>query len=126
MDIAPFAQFLTSTAVQAPRCLVWLVGGILAVILWRRHHLVSILTISALLLAFVVAVLRIMSDIWLPSILRISGNTGNIGQALTIADIVLFIVEAIAWGLLLVAVFGWRRRRESNPPERAGLAERSS
>jgi hypothetical protein len=115
--------FLSVNAWRVPLLLVWLVGGILALVTWRRHPLVSGLSLGAFALLAINSVLGAalfwyMVERGGPRALR---NLGN--GILTLANVV-------AWALLLVALFirrpqppgpAWRepeRRAEWWPDER--------
>jgi hypothetical protein len=102
---------LTSIAVQLPLLLVWLVGVILAFVHWGRHPKVSLLFLIATLMLF----LRLVAGTWvgigLVRILHWSGmGITNIGLVQLGSRVLLSLIGAVAWGLLLVAVFGWRKQ----------------
>ena len=102
---------LTSIAVQLPVLLMWLVGVVLAVVHWRRHPKVSLLFLIATLTLFVRLVAGTWVGIGLVRILRQGGmGITNAGLVQLGSRAFLSLMGAVAWGLLLAAVFGWRKQ----------------
>ena len=89
-----FVAFLT----QTPVYLVWLVGVILAIVNWKKHPSVSLVALIAFVLLFVLALVSLLSAV------RTGVNGMRPGLALLEA-----LIRAGAWGLVLAAVFGWRK-----------------
>jgi hypothetical protein len=83
---------------QAPVYLVWLVGIILALANWKKHPSVSLVA----LIGFVVLVLLALGT----QIITVHHgvNWTQVGVAFLEA-----LIRAGAWGLVLAAVFGWRK-----------------
>jgi len=93
---------------QAPVWIVWLAGIVFAIVRWRRHAMVSLLTIVGFAVLAVSRVLGPPAGRWLFVVLR------NLGWRLPevwlvgLLSLGLSLVSALGWLLLLVAVFGWR------------------
>ena len=101
---------LFSYLVQSPILLVWLAGFILAIAYWRRHPRVSLLTVIALVIFLLESVVSTYLNLWLPLLLSKRGiATLQMGQILVIKGIVASIILAVAWGLLIAAIFGGRQ-----------------
>jgi hypothetical protein len=102
---------LTSIVVQLPVLLVWLVGVILAFIYWGRHPKVSLLFVTGAMILFVRLVVGTWAGTSLPLILRQGGMAvTRISLVQLGTQVLLSLIGAVAWGLLLGAVFGWRKR----------------
>ena len=89
-----FAAILT----QLPVYLVWLVGLILALATWKKHASVSLVALIAFVVLFLLALFTQLST---P---HYGVNWGQAGVAFLEA-----LIRAGAWGLVLAAVFGWRK-----------------
>jgi hypothetical protein len=99
------AQYLT----QIPVLLAWLVGIILAIVYWRKHPRVSLLTLIAIVALLAKSLIGSAVAMWLPITLREQGWVASqIGVILVVIGIVQSLVSAVLWGLLLAAIFGWR------------------
>ena len=83
---------------QAPIYLVWLVGVILALANWKKHPSVSL----AALIGFVILVLLALFTQL--TTVRHGVNWSQAGIAFLEA-----LIRAGAWGLVLAAIFGWRK-----------------
>jgi len=91
-------SLLVAILTQLPVYLVWLVGVILALVGWRKHPSVSLVA----LIAFVVlSLLALVTQIIAP----------RQGVGWGAAGIVFFeaLIRAGVWGLVLAAIFGWRK-----------------
>jgi hypothetical protein len=105
-----FGQFLT----WLPLYLLWLLGIILALVRWRRHPTVSILAG----LAFVILILNAMASTitiaWLPGYLQTGQNYSAEQVATILAGVLVCFnsISALAWALILVAIFAERNRPE--------------
>jgi hypothetical protein len=87
--------------------LVWFVGMVLAVMRWRRHPMVSLLTLLALGLFTLASLLNLIVALWfhvLESEELVQAIADNLG-VIHVVDTVLYVAGAI---LLLIALFGWR------------------
>jgi hypothetical protein len=115
MDSALMLQSLLPTILlQIPALLVMLVGVILALIFWRRNAKVSLLVIAALTLFFVVRVGNTLQSVLLPFLINAQGGDfRRIGWLVSCLGIAWSLLGAVALGLLLGAVFGWRKRDDA-------------
>jgi hypothetical protein len=102
----PPAIFLTLFLPELPAILVWLAGLVLAIVTWRRHPQVSGLVICSLVLFL----LDVVAGAWSAARLPFLAG-GAAGMLVGLAAGLRGLVRALAWILILVAVFG--RRRES-------------
>ena len=92
--IGLFVALLT----QLPVYLVWLVGIILALVGWKKHPSVSLVALIALVLLFCLAFATQLFTV------RHGVGWGQVGVAFIEA-----LIRAGAWGLVLAAIFGWRK-----------------
>jgi hypothetical protein len=100
---------LSTYLFQLPLFLVWLAGIILAIMRWQRHPRVSLLVLIALILILIETIINSFLGIWIPLMLSQQGATpGQMGTILAIWRLFASILGAVTWGLVLVAVFGWR------------------
>jgi hypothetical protein len=100
---------LFSMMVQSPILLVWLAGFILAAVHWRRHPRVSLLTVIALAIFLVETLVNTYLNLWLPLMLSERGVAAvQIGQLFAAKGILTSIIGAVAWGLLIAAIFSGR------------------
>jgi hypothetical protein len=101
---------LASLLLQSPILLVWLAGFILAVVYWRRHPRVSLFTVIALVIFLVETLVDSYLNLWLPLMLSERGmGAVQLGQFYMIKGFVSAIIGAVAWGLLVAAIFSERR-----------------
>jgi hypothetical protein len=103
--------FLLSLLSLSPYLLIDLVAVILALILWRRHPRVSLLTLLATGLSVAVAVVGNFMLSWLPEYL-VPDHLENYGESLekrillmNWIGMVRSVLGAVAYALLIVAVF---------------------
>jgi hypothetical protein len=92
---AIFFNLVTTT----PIFIVWAIGIVLALSRWRRHPRASQFTIVALIVMIVVTVATRIIYILLPMTMRSSGWSPTE---------MAIIYNAIAWAMILWAIFGWR------------------
>ncbi len=86
---------------------VWLVGIVLALVFWRRHPRVSLLALLALLGFLALQMFEMgMFLLW-------GGYLPPNAWLLSIRYFSRLICPPVLWALLLVALFGWRGRREA-------------
>jgi len=104
----PVGIALRNVVVQSPILLVWLAGFVVALLRWRRHPTVSLLTVIAIVVYFVAAFSGTVASQWLFVATRNLGWAVPSWLVTSIAGFVLALLKALAWGLLLAAVFGWR------------------
>jgi hypothetical protein len=111
MDVLVSA--LAVLAGKLPVILVWLVGFILALVFWRRHPKVSLLTLIAIGGFLLGSLINSFLAVQLPLMLQQRGwTTSQIGVALSLNAIISSLLSAVFWGLLFAAIFGWRGRRD--------------
>ncbi|MBN1352492.1 hypothetical protein JXJ21_24045 [candidate division KSB1 bacterium] len=95
---------------KAPLILLFLVGIILAIIFWKRHRGVSLIA----LIAFLGLLIHAVASIMVHSALVRNDLFYKQGEILHITLIVLFslsFLSLVCWGLLLGAIFGWRKKK---------------
>ena len=126
-DLLPsmLARMIRWIGIHSPLYLVWLAGIVFAISRWRRHPTVSLLTLVALAVLLLSSVLGVFVFTWLPQFLSDHGWADAIEAIYSLVAIVLNGVQAIAWGMLLLALFGWRTPTPVAPPYRmpAGARE---
>ena len=106
---------LVTYLIQLPLLLVWLIGIILAGVYWRRNPAVSLLTIIAIGMLFLESLVATYLNLWLPVTLSQRGwGASQMGTVLALKGLVQSIANAAAWGLLIAAIFGWRRAEGKN------------
>lgn len=92
---------------RLPLILVWVVMGILAVVRWERHPRKSLLTLLAVVILFLQAVVGTFLNVRLP--LWMSESTVTAASRIALWMLLLNIggalVAAGAWGLLAAALF---------------------
>jgi hypothetical protein len=106
-----FSQFLT----WLPLYLLWMLGIILAMIRWQRHPTVSIQAALAFVILIVNSMASTVAYAWLPGYLQKGQNYSaeQVGYVLTAVRVFFNLVSAVAWVLILVAIFAERNRRGS-------------
>jgi hypothetical protein len=102
--------FLAQLLVQVPVYLVWLAGIVLAINYRHRYPRASLFTLIALLIFFVRSIIGTFLSIWLPLMLHSRGlNASGIGVLLLGNNVISALVAALAWGLLIAAIFSRRK-----------------
>lgn len=109
-----WGSFLWTQVWSVPLALVYCVGILLAGVFWRKHPEVSLLSVLAFLLLLVGLAASAGIQFWVmnnrgdPDVARTAGLLGGARNVLVL----------LAWGVLLVALFGWRHPRptEGKPP----------
>jgi hypothetical protein len=98
---------LASVLPMIPQLLVWVVGFVLAIIHWGRHPRVCVLTTMALVIA---AVGGLASRVAFTLIPQMAGQwgVGNVAFVFGVVGFASSCIAALAWGLLLAAVFSGR------------------
>ena len=96
---AVLVQVLSALIIQSPVLLVMVVGAVVAIARWRRHPRVSALVLAAVL----IAALTLLTGPIISGVL-----CTVIGWRVLTCELVTATPYAVAWGLLLAAVFGWR------------------
>jgi hypothetical protein len=90
--------FFVAILTQTPVLLVWLVGVILAIVGWKKHPSVSLVAVIAIVILFLLAVVTELAAV------RNGLNGFRPGVAFLEE-----LIRAGAWGLVLAAIFGWRK-----------------
>jgi len=110
--MSDFLSFLTWLLATAPTLLVYVVGIVLAAVFWRRYPRPALLTLIAMIVLLLLAVGGTFWSFWLPQKLLEDGvSTQQVGVILGASAFVRSVIVAIAMGLMLAAIFGWRRDR---------------
>lgn len=101
-----------SCLTQCPVLLVWLVGVVLAIVHWRHHPRVSLLTVIGLAVLTVMTVVSVFLGTWLPRWLFESGrmSVNELGNVMAVVRVVESLISAGAFGLILAAIFSGRRQ----------------
>lgn len=103
--IANFFAPLVSLISQAPVCITWLVGIGLAIARWKSHPKTSALALTSLSAFLILSIFTSILYTTLPSQLGASG----IVAVFQVVGVCNSLIHAVLWGLLLAAIFGWRR-----------------
>lgn len=102
-------NYLTSLARQIPIFLVYLIGIILALVWIRKHTKASIFLIIAIVILFFNSVTMTGIYMWLPNYLRDLGiSPADYDLYYLVIGIVSNLIEAVAFILILLAVFSGR------------------
>lgn len=105
------AQSISAYLTQIPVILVWLAGIVIAIYNRRRYPQAAVLTLIAVLLFLFTSLAGTAFNTWLPFALHARGMAASrMGLIAGIISIVRAILNAIAFGLLLAAIFGWRQK----------------
>lgn len=101
------ASALANLLVYTPLLLVWIIGLVLAGMIWPRQRTVAILLLSACLIAIVTEITGGLFNASIPFLysMRTRGTT-PFGLILGAIGLIRSLLMAVAWGLLLGAV--WR------------------
>lgn len=100
---------LAQLMVQLPIWTALIVGLVIALVTWRRHPRVSLLSSIALTIFLLQTLLGALINVALPQIIASSGlGTSQLSGFLTIYGTGQSLISAVAWGLLLWAMFGAR------------------
>ena len=83
---------------QTPVYLVWLTGVVLALVGWKKHPSVSLVALIAFVVLFLLAF----------GTQLVTAHHGLNWTQVSIAFLEA-LIRAGAWGLVLAAVFGWRK-----------------
>jgi hypothetical protein len=101
---------------QVPLYLVWLVGMLLALTRWRRHPTPSLLALIAFALFLMSAISGTLLFHWALTVDRPHLERELLFSAISLGRL---IISAVAWVLVLLALFGWR----TLPPPRMPRSE---
>jgi len=92
-----------------PLYLVWIIGMVLSSIHRKRHSKVSLLAFISLFTLFVLSLVVVFSETWLPINASIEGlDAKEMGMTLYRIKVIAKFMSAVAWGMLIAAIFGWR------------------
>ena len=106
-------QTLSALATSTPVIIVWVIGIALALSRWRRHPRVSQFALIAITISIVNLVVTRFLGIWAPLAMRDSGWTATqMGTIFSAIWIISALIGAVAWALVLCAIFGWRDGRQ--------------
>lgn len=120
-DDNAFLALLRQFLPLLPLFLVWLAAGVYALVTWRRHPAVSLLTLAAVAVLIVTGIVGTLAFWYLlrnRAELMLSAST--IGLLMSVLSIARSCLNTVAYVLLFVAVFGWRTssaRRLPEPPD---------
>jgi hypothetical protein len=98
--------FLTHYVYQIPLFLVWIIGGVVAILRWQRHPRPSLLLIIALFFFLLRGLLMPLVSF---AIAHSGAGLARMGLTYGTVNLVSTLVAAVAWGLLLAAALGWRQ-----------------
>jgi hypothetical protein len=119
-DMAVLTAILARIATLTPIIIAWAIGIVLALARWKRHPRVSLFALVAFVVMIVTTIITSVLYIWLPMTIRNSGwSVAQISTILAGVGIVSTVIQAVAWAMVLWAIFGWRdQRKEENlfPP----------
>ena len=103
------APTLTALLTQLPVILVLLAGFILSLIHWQQHPRVSLLTAIAVVGFLAIMLIQTFLNVWLPiTLYQQDWDASQIGIIFTMNSVISSLASAVLWGLLLIAMFGWR------------------
>lgn len=95
---------------QIPLLLVYGVGVVLAITSWRRHRAVSALVLIVIAGSVLQSVLNVYLNLYLPSwLLARDARFSEAALISTVRNFINAVLDALWWGLLLAAIFGWRK-----------------
>jgi hypothetical protein len=104
-----FKEVLPEYLVDIPMHLICVIGIIVALVTYGRHPAVSLLTVCALTLVIMLG----LTGPWIMLVVEEKARAGwkeeSIRGLLNTIKVGYRVVNTTAYGLLLLAVFGWRR-----------------
>ena len=115
-----YFSLATSCLSQSPLLLVWVGGLFLALTRWEQHPRTSLFTLIAIILEVVALVSSLLLVTWLvPWLFQQGWGMTNIRLALAASTFFHAILSAVAWGLLIYAIFYGRdnAKAETRPAE---------
>jgi hypothetical protein len=89
---------------QALTYIAWITGAIIALVRWRRHPTVSLLTVIALGTMLALS----LAGVGIHTLVRGGGSFREHRALLTMWGLVHSTVYCGCWALIIVALFGWR------------------
>ncbi len=116
---APFVV-VSNLVISLPLLVVWIGGILLAIAYWPRYPRVAALVVCALALACLsLFVSALTTSALLPVLVQLRGGTvRRLESTLLLAGIVRTLLDALAWGLLVAAVFVGRAQPEAQSGQR--------
>ncbi|HEV3079842.1 MAG TPA: hypothetical protein VGY66_08690 [Gemmataceae bacterium] len=105
-----FKEVLWEYLVDLPLHLICVIGIVLALVFYRRHPAVSVLTLCALTLVILLDLIGPWTMLVVEEKARAGWKEESIRSLLRTIKVGYRFVNMIAYGLLLLAVFGWRPR----------------
>jgi hypothetical protein len=95
-----------------PLLVVWAVGIAIAIGRWRQHPRVSLLTVIGLVMVVVAAPASTALSTLAPLLMRERDwSATQIGLVFAGFWVITSVINAVAWALILAALFGCRERR---------------
>ena len=108
-----FITILSSLGIGIPLYIVWIITLIVAIINKKDYPKVSLLTITSILIFFISTVIFSVANAILPHIyINYGWSTYHMGVTMSVINIVRSLISALAWALIIYAIFGWRNRNE--------------
>lgn len=106
---------LISYLILTPIFVIWIRGFILAKNSWHKHPRLSRMTTTALAIFLLESLVNTYINFWLPYFFSENGlKTSQIAQIYAIKQIITTIIIAVAWGILISAIFGGRQKKSTN------------
>lgn len=106
--LGPELQWLFSMALAyTPLMLVWLIGIILALVNWRRYPLPALLVFLACMTEMISGVFWVLFNWWHLTQGKFDDSPLSLWN---ITRLLLCMLGASCWGMMLTAVFCWRRQ----------------
>lgn len=108
--ILPFLLF------TLPYLLIYLIGIVLAIVWMKKHPQVSMLAIIAFILFGISSITGAVTN-FLPLLLRdtYGYSYSTIGNIQLVINIIHLIIGVCGWILILLAIFGWRKKSHNEP-----------
>ena len=104
-------MYLSAFLPLIPLCLLWLAGCFLSLATWKRHPSVSLVALIAFLLLLCNLVIgQVVWVVFIQSQRNLGWSMAQMSLALSVLAWVRTVVSSVGYGLLLLAVFGWRNR----------------
>ena len=96
---------------QLPVILVWIVGVILALFYRKRYPKISLMALAAIVIVFVNSAAGAILNLYLALTLQARGWSANQTSLVSTAGVIVqSLIAAVAWGLVLAAIFGERNK----------------
>src|SRR5262245_28482362 len=106
-----------------PLLVVWVGAGVVALLRWRRHPMVSLLVLIAVSLLTATALLGTLANWALLHAPRDGMPVADIARGVAVLSLIRVCLSSLAYVLLFVALFGWRTspvERLPYPPDEPG------